>query len=105
MAFHVSNNHLDLAPLNHRLADDIEMESQTIWSDGNVQDHTSEAIWVIVAKRDSPLWADAKLKTAIIPDDQEVRLAPLWTDQNHNLLSVFRKPKKTSNQPAHDQQR
>ena len=90
IAVHVSNKHLDIAPLVHRLAIYIGMQSKLLTSPGAIEDSTLPSLWVIVMKTDNPLWEASELASAQSPQPDEIRDAPLWTDQHHNLLSVFR---------------
>jgi hypothetical protein len=90
---HVSNKHLDLAPLVHHLAIDAGFASKLIVSPGSVEAQTLPALWVVVMAADNPLWSNEAFRNAAAPDAALVRSAPLWTDQRHNLLSVFRSPK------------
>lgn len=90
---HVSNKHLDLAPLVHHLAIDAGFTSKLIVSPGSVEAQTLPALWVVVMASDNPLWSNEAFRNAAVPDAVLVRSAPLWTDQRHNLLSVFRSPK------------
>ena len=92
IAVHVSNKHLDLASLVHRLADDARMISKLIVSAGQLEDRTLPALWVLVGERSNPIWSHELLAYASDPKVAELKNAPLWTDQQHNLLSVFRAP-------------
>ncbi len=92
IAVHVSNKHLDLAPLVHRLALHAGLTSKLVVSAGDIDERTLPAIWVLIADRNNPVWAAETLAYASEPDPQTVRNAPLWTDQRHDLLSVFRTP-------------
>ncbi len=90
LAIHISNKHLDLAPLVHKLANLNKLTSRLIVSAGTEQDKTLPALWVLVAAPEHPAWNDWRLKYASSPTQQQLDSAPLWTDQHHNLLSVFR---------------
>jgi len=90
IAVHVSNKHLDLAPLVHRLAANAGMMSKLVVSAGNTEAQTLPALWMVVADHSHSIWTDPRLSDAVNRDDQTLHTAPLWTDQHHNLLSVFR---------------
>jgi len=90
LAIHVSNNHLDLAPLVHRLADSTGMTSRLVTSEAEAAFHIKPALWVLAGQIDNPLWASEELRDASPPTDQQLQNGPIWTDQSHNLFSVMR---------------
>lgn len=90
LAVHVSNNHLDLAPLVHRLSDDSGLESRVIESPGDSKRCIQRALWVIVADRDHELWQHELLSEAQPASKADLADAPMWTDQSHDLLSVLK---------------
>jgi len=92
IAIHVSNKHLDLAPLVHRLAREAGLSSKLVHSEGELENRTLPALWVVVAQRSNPIWSSERMNSAIAPTGAILANAPLWTDQNHNLISVFRAP-------------
>lgn len=89
LAIHLSNNHLDLVPLTHRLSRMIELNSCEIRSVGDEATCTRSARWVIAAGRGDSFWTHESFAEAKIPDENELNRAPLWTDQHHNLASVL----------------
>lgn len=89
LAIHLSNNHLDLVPLTHRLSRMIEMTSREIRSVGDEATCTRSARWVIATDRGDSFWGHESLADAKIPGETELKRAPLWTDQHHNLASVL----------------
>ena len=89
LAIHVSNNHLSLSPLVHRLAREVGLESRELVSAMDEQTKTVEAKWTLLT-RQSDLWNSAQLSAFSQADVSETDQAPLWTDQYHNLLSVLR---------------
>lgn len=89
LAVHVSNNHLDLVPLVHRLADSVGLHSRLIQSDADADTATRAAKWIVVAPSRSSLWNHPELAVSRIPDRSTIDRAPLWTDQHHNLASVL----------------
>ena len=90
IAVHVSNNHLDLAPLVHRLAADAGLSSRFVRGVGDESAGIHPSLWVLVGAADQNLWAHPLLGDAAEPTSRELSEAPLWTDQHHNLLSVLR---------------
>ncbi|MGV3486223.1 MAG: spermidine synthase [Planctomycetaceae bacterium] len=92
IAVHVSNKHLDLGPLVHRLAADTGLVSKLVDSKGDSLDRTLPALWVIVADDAHAIWQHEEFKTLSFPEPAAIRAAPLWSDQQHNLWSVFRTP-------------
>lgn len=90
LAVHLSNNHLDLVPLVHRLSEDAEFSSRVIYSKGQRELGTNAATWTLIMRSDHPLWKEAELAQSISPQPMELKAAPLWTDQRHNLVSVLK---------------
>ncbi|MFK8112494.1 MAG: fused MFS/spermidine synthase [Rubripirellula sp.] len=90
LAIHVSNNHLDLVPLVHRLGHDASLESRVIRSRGDHKAGTQHATWMLLAELENPLWDHEKMEAARPASNSELDGAPLWTDQSHNLVSVLR---------------
>ena len=89
IAVHVSNNHLDLVPLVHRLAEVSGLDSRVVHSQQNIELATKQAKWVLLADSQSSLWSDAEFIAACEPATER-DLGPLWTDQHHNLASVLK---------------
>jgi hypothetical protein len=90
IAIHVSNNHLDLVPLAHRLAADRGLASGAVHSPGDRSIATKPAKWVLIARPANSLWSDERLSGISRPSPTALREAPLWTDQHHNLASVLK---------------
>jgi SAM-dependent methyltransferase len=90
LAIHVSNNHLDLAPLVHRLANENGLESRLVISRARPKDHVKAALWVLACEPGNPLWDAPELWEATPPTPSERDRAPRWTDQSHDLFSVMR---------------
>lgn len=89
LAIHVSNNHLDLVPLVHRLSADAGLESRVIESQGNGFGN-KHATWAVIASEESKIWDCGPLQGTCPASKSQLADAPLWTDQRHNLLSVLR---------------
>ena len=90
LAVHISNNHLDLAPLVHRLSDDAALESRVIRSKGDAKIGAEDAMWVVITAPGHPLWNDELFVDADGPTPDDLHNGPLWTDQHHNLVSVLK---------------
>lgn len=89
LAIHLSNNHLELMPLAHRLAAAGGLASREVKSGADPSTCTRPARWLIATDSADDLWADPALATARPPEPEVLRNAPYWTDQHHNLASVL----------------
>ncbi|MEM6687968.1 MAG: fused MFS/spermidine synthase [Planctomycetota bacterium] len=89
LAIHVSNNHLDLAPLVHRLAQSVGMTSLKIDDAGDHAELTQRSQWVLLSY-DPDVISGEDFDVGSLPEPSELADAPLWTDQYHNLLSVLK---------------
>ena len=90
LAIHVSNNHLNLVPLTHNLAQDADMTSRVFRASGNNALGTKHSTWMLITKDNHELWQQESLADAQSATAEEMKDAPLWTDQRHNLVSVLR---------------
>ena len=90
LAIHVSNNHLNLAPLVHRLAADAGLASRMVDSRGHTETGINPALWMVVAEPTNPIFKHELLANALPATSDQLESAPLWTDQCHNLVSVLR---------------
>ncbi len=90
LAVHISNNHLDLAPLVHRLSIDAGLESRLIRSKSDKDIGAEDALWVVITPPNHQLWNNELMADAIGPTGEDLTNGPLWTDQHHNLVSVLR---------------
>ena len=91
LAVHVSNNHLDLVPLVHNLAQDANLCSRVVRARGNRKDRTNFSSWLLITGDEGhELWKHESLVKALPATKEELKDAPLWTDQQHNLVSVLR---------------
>jgi hypothetical protein len=96
LAFHVSNNYLDLAPLVARVALKVEPTAIVKWqndtnlSDADKADGKLPSVWVVIARHES----DSPKRTDGSPDMRWSRLqpkpGPIWTDDYSNLLGVWK---------------
>ena len=55
LAVHLSNNHLDLVPLFHRLSQDSKLKSKVIRSSADQTLGTHAATWALIMVQDHPL--------------------------------------------------
>lgn len=90
LAIHVSNNHLDLVPLTHNLAQDADMTSRVFRASGNNTLGTKHSTWMLITNDGHELWQHGSLADAQSATAEEMKDAPFWTDQRHNLVSVLR---------------
>ncbi len=90
LAIHTSNNHLELSPLVHRLSHDAGLASRKIEGIGDPNLGTTHSTWMIIAGKGHPIFEIESLAEARAATEAELRDAPLWTDQHHNLVSVLR---------------
>ena len=90
LAFHVSNNYLDLASVVKRLAEDAGYRSVLIRDHQNDDDLTLPADWVLVTRNEDVLGnASLKVHTIALPSRPGLRL---WTDDYNNLLNILKTP-------------
>lgn len=88
LVVHVTNRHLDLPPVVHRLAADAGLASGLIASPLDIQQHTLAAQWIVIADDDHPIWEASELQDIVRPSEPQRQQGPLWTDRYHDLLSV-----------------
>lgn len=91
LAFHISNQYLELAPVLARIAADLDLaiigREDEIPEDEMIRTSRFSCTWILLARRrddfgpllKSPLWRSLTPTAA----------APLWTDDYSNILSVF----------------
>jgi spermidine synthase len=89
MAVHISNRHLDLAPVVYGLAEHFELDAVRIFSN-DVKYGGWEAEWIILSRNKELL----ETLRAAIPEDFKRATPtpplPIWTDQRHNLLEILK---------------
>jgi spermidine synthase len=85
MALHITNKHLDLAPVIHSLAAWADKHSVLVRSAADPRRRVSAAEWVIVGR---PAWSETLL-ASIAPVRPE-RAARLWTDDFNNIFQVLK---------------
>ena len=87
LAFHISNDALDLRPVIARLAAESNMTAWLAQSDPGTSENAYRSVWVIAAalNRDGQV-PGAEHMTRITPSSH----FPLWTDDYSNLLRILR---------------
>ena len=91
LAIHVSNNHLDLVPLVHNLSQDADLSSRVLRAGGRHDLGTKHSTWMLITSdADHQLWQHDALAGAETATAEQLKNAPFWTDQRHNLVSVLR---------------
>jgi hypothetical protein len=90
LAFHVSNNYLDLASVVKQLASGIGYGALLAHNHEDDDNLTLPADWVIVTRNASVL-QNASLKTHAMAIAERTGLRP-WTDDYNNLLQIIRTP-------------
>jgi SAM-dependent methyltransferase len=90
LAFHVSNNYLDLAPVVAQLAQEIHYRAVEVKNHSDPEDLILPSEWVLVTRNESVLENTAiRLHAqAIAP---RAGLRP-WTDDFNNLLQILKAP-------------
>lgn len=87
LAFHVSNNYLDLASVVHRLAEDAGMSSALIRNHEDADNLVLASDWVLLSKNPAA-FENPGLKLHHIAFSE--RALPVWTDGHNNLLQVLK---------------
>jgi hypothetical protein len=86
MAFHVSNQYLDLTPVIGRLAEANGLEAQVVESEANEARGDLQASWVLVSAR-REFFAQPEVSRASVPVSAG---GTLWTDDYSSLLPLVR---------------
>jgi len=89
IAFHVSNNYLDLAPVIEQLASEAGMHAVLLHNQEDTEEATLPADWVLVTKNIEVLDNPAVLAHA---RPIQKRTARIWTDDYNDLLTVIKAP-------------
>jgi hypothetical protein len=90
LAFHVSNNFLDLASVVKQLAEEAGYGAVGARNHEDDDNLLLPADWVIVTRNQSVL-ENASLKAHAMPIADRLRLRP-WTDDYNNLLEIIKTP-------------
>ena len=86
LAFHVTNRHLDLAPMVHSLAEEAHMQSSLFRNEANKDSNIYQSTWVLVTDNAQLL---AALSARSIPFPAARPSRP-WTDDYSSLFQVLR---------------
>jgi hypothetical protein len=84
LAIHVTNKHLELAPVVHRLATQMGARPYLIHNSSDTRNRIHASSWVVVSKNPE---LTPKLSYLSSPVKKP---GPLWTDDYSNLLSVLK---------------
>jgi len=88
LAIHVSNRHLDLSPIVHRSADELNKNAIEITNAKNTETHTYASTWILITNNRTVL-NTLKEDYDLSPDALAVR-GDLWTDEYSNIFNVIR---------------
>lgn len=90
IAFHVSNNYLDLAAVVRRLAQDAGLSAALFRNHDDPDAMVLASDWVLVTNNPQ-VFENPGLKLHRV--DFSERRVPVWTDEYNDLLDVFKTPK------------
>lgn len=90
MAFHVSNNFLDLEPVVRQLAQAFGYPCITVRNHADADGHVLASEWVLVTKNTSLLQNEALRVHAVAPSHR-IGLR-MWTDGYNSLLPILKTP-------------
>jgi spermidine synthase len=90
MAFHVSNNYLDLAPVVGQLADEIGYRAIDVKSHENTDEHLLAAEWLLVS-RNPAVFENEAMRVHAQPIASRAGMRP-WTDSFNNLVQILKWP-------------
>ena len=90
LAFHVSNNYLDLAPVVGQLAAMSRYKSVLVHSHADIDEGTLSSDWVLVTNN-AEVMENPSIRVNSRPISPRKGLRP-WTDDYNNLLQVFKTP-------------
>ena len=88
LALHISNRHLDLAPVVRGLADALRLPATVVDTEGGDDEAVWGATWVLLS-RDRAALAVPGIADAASALSSSVRV-PLWTDDYSNLFRVLK---------------
>ena len=90
IAFHISNQYLDLAPVVAELAKQQNLRAVLVRNHGNDDQHIFPADWVLVTNNEDVLNnAAIRLHSLPIVDRRDLRI---WTDDYNNLFQILKGP-------------
>lgn len=88
LAFHVSNDFLDLAPVVRNLANDARYDSILVHNHADPDEAILSADWMLVTKNQAVL-ANPSIQTHRKPIEN-TKKSRVWTDDYSNLLGTFK---------------
>jgi SAM-dependent methyltransferase len=88
LAFHVSNNYLDLAPVVAQLAEEIHYRAIEVKNHADADELILPAEWVLVTRNEGVL-ANTAIKLHAQPIAARAGIRP-WTDDFNNLLEIIK---------------
>lgn len=88
VAFHISNQHVDLEPAIAQLAADAGMRSRTVHNDPNDSRGEFRSTWVLLT-RDAHLFDQPEIANKAVPTRSRPGLS-LWTDSYSSLFPLLR---------------
>lgn len=91
LAFHVSNNYLDLAPVVAQLAEEVHYDAVEVMNHADPENLILAAEWVLVTRNKSVL-ANTAIKLHAQPIASRAGRRP-WTDDFNNLLEILKAPR------------
>ncbi len=90
IAFHISNNFLDLEPVVRQLADTMRYPCLIVKNHADSDEHVLASEWVIVTKNAGVLQNES-LKIRSVQPSNRVPLR-IWTDSYNSLLPILKAP-------------
>jgi SAM-dependent methyltransferase len=91
LAFHVSNNYLELAPVVAQLAEEVHYGVVEVMNHADPDNLVLPAEWVLVTRNESVL-ANTAIKLHAQPIASRAGRRP-WTDDFNNLLEILKAPR------------
>jgi hypothetical protein len=90
LAFHISNDFLDLGPVVKQLADSLQMNAVLTRNHANPEDGTLASDWVLVTNNPTVLEnGSVKVHNEPLVPRPDLRT---WTDGYNNLLQILKTP-------------
>jgi len=87
LAVHISNRHLDIAPVLVRLAKEFGYLSYKVEDYNSKESSLFSSDWILITKNKKfSSWLESKIECT----SNTVRDLPVWTDQYSNLISILR---------------
>jgi hypothetical protein len=89
IAVHITNRHLDLAPVMETLADHFGLATALIDSDSDEEEEIDEATWMLMT-RSSAFLSIEDILDATSTENKDARRRILWTDDFSNLFQILK---------------